>query len=645
MGSGLSVLDVSDPGHPVRLSVTGSFSGIAGVTTANGQLVTLEPVSGVDHDHEMRFYTLSEGAWVRTASKPVGANANRLLGGDGLVIVGRGEVLEVYGVGELSGGVLLSTVGVAAGTGPLIYEPPLLYTGSEAGVIVYDLSAPEAPVLTRVRAGINAGQMVKMDGVLLCQDGDWIRAIDADPSGSMGLLSTVAGSSMVVSGRTVLTGSDLSTSEVVSHDFTDPGAPVTTRPFWIGGHFYDIVPMGDGVFGYPRVYTTPELTGGFVTFRAPTGGGNFLPWRPAVSGQDQWSVGAGNGTLYMSQRVSGGATFTVYVYSLADPSQPTRVKILNPQPTNYRVEDFAFSGDVVYASHSYAGIMVLDASTPTNPQIVRDVPVATNEIVYDMCMANGRLLAAADRQGVSIFTLEDPLLPTLAGHIDGRVKVVAGAGDRAFTTLGNGTISVYDIADPAEPELLGETGGTPVEEMVAIDEDTFVAAYGGAFEIWDVSTPSAPVVIGEGTLPSDNSFILDTTHLRVEGDRVYLSAARGPGLYGSIGVFDISDPAQPVLLTYAITRAAGDLAPAEGILYVGTNTSAPGGSHRLAFALGDCCPADLADPRGSLDTNDLAAFLTAYGASDAGADLAEPFGVWNFFDVGVYLSRYREGCP
>ncbi len=57
------------------------------------------------------------------------------------------------------------------------------------------------------------------------------------------------------------------------------------------------------------------------------------------------------------------------------------------------------------------------------------------------------------------------------------------------------------------------------------------------------------------------------------------------------------------------------------------------------------CPADLAEPFGSLDFSDVVAFLAAFGAMTPGADLAPPFGVFDFSDVAAFLSAFGAGCP
>jgi hypothetical protein len=57
------------------------------------------------------------------------------------------------------------------------------------------------------------------------------------------------------------------------------------------------------------------------------------------------------------------------------------------------------------------------------------------------------------------------------------------------------------------------------------------------------------------------------------------------------------------------------------------------------------CPADLAFPFGSLDFDDVLAFLIAFGAGAPGADLAPPFDAVNFDDALAFLTSFTSGCP
>jgi hypothetical protein len=57
------------------------------------------------------------------------------------------------------------------------------------------------------------------------------------------------------------------------------------------------------------------------------------------------------------------------------------------------------------------------------------------------------------------------------------------------------------------------------------------------------------------------------------------------------------------------------------------------------------CPADLAEPFGVLNIFDIQAYIGLYNAQDPAADLAEPFGSFNIFDIQAYIGLYNQGCP
>jgi len=57
------------------------------------------------------------------------------------------------------------------------------------------------------------------------------------------------------------------------------------------------------------------------------------------------------------------------------------------------------------------------------------------------------------------------------------------------------------------------------------------------------------------------------------------------------------------------------------------------------------CTADLAEPFGALNFFDVAAYITFYNADDPRADLAEPIGTFNFFDISAFITAYNAGCP
>lgn len=58
-----------------------------------------------------------------------------------------------------------------------------------------------------------------------------------------------------------------------------------------------------------------------------------------------------------------------------------------------------------------------------------------------------------------------------------------------------------------------------------------------------------------------------------------------------------------------------------------------------------CGPADLAEPVGTLDVFDVLAYLSLFDGMDPSADLAAPAGEFDVFDVLAYLASFDAGCP
>ena len=68
-------------------------------------------------------------------------------------------------------------------------------------------------------------------------------------------------------------------------------------------------------------------------------------------------------------------------------------------------------------------------------------------------------------------------------------------------------------------------------------------------------------------------------------------------------------------------------------IYVGVDQLAAG-----------CNDADLAEPFGELNFFDVSAFLSAFSSSSPSADINND-GQWNFFDISAFLNTFNAGCP
>ena len=65
----------------------------------------------------------------------------------------------------------------------------------------------------------------------------------------------------------------------------------------------------------------------------------------------------------------------------------------------------------------------------------------------------------------------------------------------------------------------------------------------------------------------------------------------------------------------------------------------------IAATVDDACIADLAEPFGTLNFFDVSAFINAYTNQEPAADLAAPFGTFDFFDVSAFVNAFGAGCP
>tara|TARA_R110000782_G_scaffold29795_1_gene74023 strand:- start:6247 stop:6960 length:714 start_codon:yes stop_codon:yes gene_type:complete len=149
------------------------------------------------------------------------------------------------------------------------------------------------------------------------------------------------------------------------------------------------------------------------------------------------------------------------------------------------------------------------------------------------------------------------------------------------------------------------------------------------------TTGSHPFAITDDTLPvsgTDGSFERTTTDLDVIGN----------------AILDPADDftADPAPTTDAIVWTPGlsDLGDYFYTCLIPFHTGMVG-ALSIEGANGECSPADLAGPFGSLNFFDISAYLALYNASDPAADLAAPFGSLNFFDISAYLALYNAGCP
>jgi len=147
---------------------------------------------------------------------------------------------------------------------------------------------------------------------------------------------------------------------------------------------------------------------------------------------------------------------------------------------------------------------------------------------------------------------------------------------------GAGSVSLWDVRDPARPRQLGKplfAGGavafSPQGPTLAVGGDIVNGVGAGSVSLWDVSDPARPrqlgrpLAVGDGNNVSSVAFDPGGSTLAVGGDVVNGVSA------GSVSLWDVSDPARPRQLGQPL--AAGDNVSSVALSPSGT-TMAVGGS-------------------------------------------------------------------
>ena len=228
------------------------------------------------------------------------------------------------------------------------------------------------------------------------------------------------------------------------------------------------------------------------------------------------------------------------------------------------------SGDRVFAATS-SGLMVLDASDPSNPVEVgfHASPWSPSDLVVEGEFA---FIAVPD-SGLSVIDVSDPANPVEIGSwtMTWEALDLEVQDGFAYVADGAGGLRVIDVTDPTEPAEVGilETAFEASKVSVAGAVATVVLRE-SFFRFVDVSDPANPQAIGlvatEGT----------PLAAFMSGPMVYISEGTefSPvwGDFFTDGRFlvvDLSDPAMPVELASSDYHStAMDVAVAEGVQYV-----------------------------------------------------------------------------
>jgi hypothetical protein len=208
--------------------------------------------------------------------------------------------------------------------------------------------------------------------------------------------------------------------------------------------------------------------------------------------------------------------------------------------------DVALKGNYAYIAGYDGGLLSLDISNFSNIEITASYSDSIFPYPINSVEAQGQYLYITRQSSpprMVIFNISEPgFLDSVGGCFLQSVFLVSDISiynQYAFLSCEYNGFQIYDISNPASPELLYQTNPGNVTHIKAVGNYALVSGYFVGLLIYDISNPSSPENIGG--IASLSVYDLDC-------DSEYVYAATDSGLCA----VQIEDPANPTIIwTYA----------------------------------------------------------------------------------------------
>jgi len=520
--SGLQVVDISDPLSPVNRGHVG-LGETHGCDVRDHYVYVAVGASSVvvvdvdDHDQPVLGTLVSTGAQVN----------DLVVSGAWLYALLASDVLQVYSLQQSWNPQLVAELtlpgqydqrltvpaGAAGGGGVVL-------AAGVAGLVAVDVSLPEWPAVAGTLAlPLTANGILGLharDGLAVCATYNETHLVDATDPADLQLVGTLEDESgigaMITSDGRLWLGRDgcWSTNGLRIFDVSDPAAPVLVGE--------DI----RGLRGFPSAMVESQ---GLVV----------------VAEYFCWCAGEWPG---------------LHVYRMGDLPLPDPLAVEAEQA----VRDLVAHGDLVHAVR-FASVQTWDLADPAAPQLLQEIAGADG---YWRLAADGDVLATIGYQA----SLQSYWLQLLSRGPTGELTLrgqlplatyptdIDLSGDRAFLGYGLGSpggIEVVDIGDLDAPESVTVMRpGLQVTDLAVHGDIMALCFAGNALRIFDISDLADPVRIA---LLDQPPYDYEELEFEVRDGRLLLLAGRSQffEVGGSGEVWDLTDPAGPVLLAAAPT--------------------------------------------------------------------------------------------
>lgn len=243
----------------------------------------------------------------------------------------------------------------------------------------------------------------------------------------------------------------------------------------------------------------------------------------------------------------------ISIYSLSDPSRPTRVAEIDGYPADF----IAAAGNYVYLAGSSSAVVSLDARDPLHPVQVGEGNGLVPPSIYSFALQDGKLLlSGANFLGnpmFLVFDLADPAHPDSAGLFLDTIGPRGLAFDDDYLISASGQLNVYDFRNPPNFALVFSENITFATHAL-VDGDALYLFGGTEAQVWNFMSPAHPAFLR--SVPIDTS---TTEQVSLTSLGPLVLTARDTGI-----LFDDSPPYTPSVMSM-FTLPVGASVPAGAV--------------------------------------------------------------------------------
>lgn len=257
-----------------------------------------------------------------------------------------------------------------------------------------------------------------------------------------------------------------------------------------------------------------------------------------------------------------GEGLCLLIVDVSDPTAPSLVGRTQPLPG--RAREIAIQGDHAFLAVGSSGLLIVDISNPANPNIVGQW--RNDAGINHLAVAGDYAYVIAG--GFRVLNISNPSAPQEAGFFEVNANDVAVDDGYAYLATIDG-LSILSLADPTHPDLIGYSAVVGSGEHVSVTGDhVFLTVHDGYcdyFGCYEFNELQVIDVTDRANPKKSGSFEMGMSawDLACDGNLAFMS------IDDNVAIIDISDPAQPIGLSSAITPGmAWQVAAENGYLYV-----------------------------------------------------------------------------